>query len=82
MHEYPSGLRAQSAKLSFRWFESNFVLNYENKSERLVKAMRKGLRDEEMSILGPGFHSKNKVHKSKKLYSRKKLKNLALEVNF
>jgi hypothetical protein len=40
----------------------------------VIKAMRRGSRIEEQMILGPGFHSKNKVHKSKKLYSRKNLK--------
>ena len=40
----------------------------------VVKAMRKGSRDEEISILGPGFHSKTKVHVSKKIYNRKKFK--------
>lgn len=40
----------------------------------VIKAMRKGSRDEEMSILGPGFHAKTKIHKTKKQYDRKKLK--------
>ena len=40
----------------------------------VVKAMRKGSRDEEMSILGPGFHSKTKVQVSKKIYNRKNFK--------
>jgi hypothetical protein len=48
----------------------------------IIKAMRRGSRIEEQMILGPGFHSKDKTHKSKKLYSRKNLKNLALEINF
>ena len=48
----------------------------------VIKAMRCGSRIEEQMILGPGFHSKNKVHKSKKLYSRKNLKKIHSEVNF
>lgn len=44
------------------------------KELEIVKAMRKGSRDEEMSILGPGFHSKTKIHKTKKQYDRKKSK--------
>ncbi len=36
-----------------------------------VKAARKGSREAEQELLGPGFHSKHKVHKSKKNYSRK-----------
>ena len=37
-----------------------------------VKAMRRGGREAEMELLGPGFHSHNKIHKSEKIYSRKK----------
>ena len=36
------------------------------------KAMRRGGREAEMELLGPGFHSHNKIHKSDKLYTRKK----------
>lgn len=37
----------------------------------VIKAMRRGGREAEMEMLGPGFHSHNKVHKSNKVYSRK-----------
>ena len=37
-----------------------------------IKAMRRGGREAEMELLGPGFHSHNRVHKSEKLYTRKK----------
>lgn len=37
-----------------------------------IKAMRRGNREAEMELLGPGFHSKNRTHKSEKLYTRKK----------
>ena len=37
-----------------------------------IKAMRRGGREAEMELLGPGFHSHNKIHKSKKTYTRKK----------
>jgi len=37
----------------------------------VVKAMRRGNREAEMEILGPGFHSKDRTHKSKKTYTRK-----------
>ena len=37
-----------------------------------IKAMRRGGREAEMELLGPGFHSHNKIHKSNKLYTRKK----------
>jgi len=37
-----------------------------------IKAIRRGGREAEMELLGPGFHSHNRVHKSEKIYSRKK----------
>ena len=37
-----------------------------------IKAMRRGGRKAEMELLGPGFHSHNKIHKSDKFYTRKK----------
>lgn len=37
-----------------------------------IKAMRRGGREAEMELLGPGFHSQNRAHKSEKIYSRKK----------
>ena len=36
-----------------------------------IKAMRRGGREAEMELLGPGFHSHNRVHKSEKIYTRK-----------
>ena len=36
-----------------------------------IKAMRRGGREAEMELLGPGFHSHNRVHKSEKTYTRK-----------
>lgn len=41
------------------------------KTSDVVKAMRRGNRDAERELLGDGFHTKHKVHKSKKTYSRK-----------
>ena len=37
-----------------------------------IKAMRRGGREAEMELLGPGFHSHKRVHKSEKIYTRKK----------
>jgi len=49
---------------------------HRNKSENLnldaLKAMRRGNREAEQELLGPGFHSSHHIHKSKKVYSRKK----------
>lgn len=36
-----------------------------------IKAMRRGSREAEQELLGPGFHAKTRVHKSKKTYTRK-----------
>jgi len=36
-----------------------------------IKAMRRGNREAEQELLGPGFHSHNKIHRSEKLYTRK-----------
>ncbi|MBQ7686905.1 MAG: hypothetical protein IJT28_06705 [Bacteroidaceae bacterium] len=36
-----------------------------------IKAMHKGGREAEQQLLGPGFHSFNRVHQSKKTYTRK-----------
>ncbi len=36
-----------------------------------LKAMRRGNREGEQELLGPGFHSSDRVHRSKKTYTRK-----------
>lgn len=36
-----------------------------------IKAMRRGGREAEQELLGPGFHSFRRLHKSKKDYTRK-----------
>jgi len=36
-----------------------------------LKAMRRGSREGEQELLGPGFHASNRVHRSKKTYTRK-----------
>ncbi len=36
-----------------------------------IKATRIGSREAEKEIKGPGFHSSNAIHKSKKTYTRK-----------
>ena len=37
----------------------------------VIKAMRRGNREGQQEILGPGFHATNRVHRSKKTYTRK-----------
>ena len=37
----------------------------------VIKAMRRGNREGEQEVLGPGFHATNRVHRSKKTYTRK-----------
>jgi hypothetical protein len=39
--------------------------------EDYIKAVKKGNRVAEQEMLGPGFHSSDRVHRSKKLYTRK-----------
>lgn len=42
-----------------------------NSLDDVIKAMRRGSREAEKEMLGPGFHSTRKVHASKKTYTRK-----------
>ena len=47
-----------------------------NKKEKsrlddVIKAMRRGNREGQQEVLGPGFHSTNRIHRSKKTYTRK-----------
>lgn len=37
----------------------------------VIKAMRRGNREGQQEVLGPRFHSTNRVHRSKKTYTRK-----------
>ena len=36
-----------------------------------IKAMRRGQREAEQELLGPGFHATTRPHRSKKTYTRK-----------
>ncbi|MBO7498152.1 MAG: hypothetical protein J6T64_03050 [Bacteroidaceae bacterium] len=36
-----------------------------------IAASRKGSREVEQELLGPGFHAQTRIHCSKKLYSRR-----------
>ena len=52
------------------------AMKKKNKKEKsrlddVIKAMRRGNREGEQEVLGPGFHSTNRVHRSKKTYTRK-----------
>ena len=35
-----------------------------------IKAAKKGSREAEQELLGPGFHAVHRVHRSKKTYTR------------
>jgi len=48
------------------------VVKATNANLDAIKAMKRGGREAEQDLLGPGFHSQNRVHKSEKIYSRKK----------
>ncbi len=52
------------------------VLKKKNKKEKsrlddVIKAMRRGNREGQQEVMGPGFHSSHSVHRSKKAYTRK-----------
>lgn len=38
----------------------------------IIKAMKRGERESEQDLLGPGFHSHNRIHRSAKSFSRKR----------
>lgn len=42
----------------------------------IIKATRKGNREAQFEIFGPGFHTFHKVVKSKKVYNRNKYKKI------
>lgn len=44
----------------------------------VIKAMRRGNREGQQEVLGPGFHSTNRVHRSKKTYTRKNQAQISL----
>lgn len=48
--------------------EKNNIYGKEKKYIRINKELS---RKEEMDLLGPGFHSKTSIHKSKRVYTRK-----------
>jgi len=43
----------------------------QSRLDDVIKAMRRGNREGEQQVLGPGFHATNRVHRSKKAYTRK-----------
>ena len=45
----------------------------------VIKAMRRGNREGQQEVLGPGFHSTHSVHRSKKTYTRKTKHKSSLE---
>jgi hypothetical protein len=45
--------------------------NQKSRLDDVIKAMRRGNREGQQELLGPGFHAINRVHRSKKTYTRK-----------
>jgi len=45
--------------------------NEKSRLDDVIKAMRRGNREGQQEVLGPGFHSTNRIHRSKKTYTRK-----------
>ena len=44
---------------------------HKSRLDDVIKAMRRGNREGQQEVLGPGFHATNRVHRSKKTYTRK-----------
>ena len=49
--------------------------NQKSRLDDVIKAMRRGNREGQQELLGPGFHATNRVHRSKKTYTRKQKHN-------
>ena len=49
-------------------------MKYTINTNDTLKAIRRGNREAEFEVFGPGYHSKNKVQKSKRKYDRKQNK--------
>jgi hypothetical protein len=45
--------------------------NQSRRMDDVIRALRRGSREAEKELMGPGFHSKSYVHASKKTYTRK-----------
>ena len=62
---------------SYAWHDICFFIGIMKKKKQnsrlddVIKAMRRGNREGQQEVLGPGFHSTNRVHRSKKTYTRK-----------
>ena len=59
--------RITNISIPFERLTSNGINHLDN----VIKAMRRGNREGQQEVLGPGFHSTNHVHRSKKTYTRK-----------
>ena len=55
----------------FRKFATRHLGMNSQTLDDVIKAMRRGNREGEQEVLGPGFHATNRVHRSKKTYTRK-----------
>jgi hypothetical protein len=59
------------------WQDICFSISIRKKNKQksrlddVIKAMRRGNREGQQEVLGPGFHATNRVHRSKKTYTRK-----------
>lgn len=52
-----------------------------NNIQDIIKATRKGNREAQFEIFGPGFHTFHKVVKSKKVYNRHNSKKISYELS-
>ena len=66
-------------RLSIGWFPLYKYMEIKGKIPDQLKAVRRGNREADFEIFGPGFHSKHTVVKSKKAYNRRRNKQFAIE---
>ena len=45
--------------------------NNQSRLDDVINDLRRGNREGQQEVLGPGFHATNRVHRSKKTYTRK-----------
>ena len=67
-------LRAYGSYAWHGFCDYRIIMKKKKQKSRLddvIKAMRRGNREGQQEVLGPGFHSTNRVHRSKKTYTRK-----------
>ena len=71
IHEISEVLFQHKGKSVYRIFGEIDAI-FPNDFGKVLDQFYGGGREAEMELLGPGFHSHNKIHKSDKIYTRRK----------